>query len=187
MIGVVTSALVIGMTTLYLHSVMTIGSQALPAPQATLMSTIIKGLLSQNLPWGLVLVGVFISITLELCGIHSLSFAVGSYLPIATTAPIFAGGLVRWFVERKTGVGRGIRGRLGHALQLGPDRRRLAGRHSVRRAVRPEPDHQGRRRRGNAGTDSARCTKGRSGMVAGGLLFAALGVVLARAAQKKLT
>ena len=77
------------------HSVMTIGSQALPAPQATLMATIIKGLLSQNLPWGLVLVGVFISITLELCGIHSLSFAVGSYLPIATTAPIFAGGLVR--------------------------------------------------------------------------------------------
>ena len=74
---------------------MTIGSPALPAPQATLMATIIKGLLSQNLPWGLVLVGVFITVTLELCGIHSLSFAVGSYLPIATTAPIFAGGLVR--------------------------------------------------------------------------------------------
>ena len=68
------------------------------------MATIIKGLLSQNLPWGLVLVGVFVSVTLELCGIRSLSFAVGSYLPIATTAPIFAGGLVRWFVERKTGV-----------------------------------------------------------------------------------
>ena len=68
------------------------------------MATIIKGLLSQNLPWGLVLVGVFIAITLELCGIHSLSFAVGAYLPIATTAPIFAGGLVRWWVERKSGV-----------------------------------------------------------------------------------
>ena len=49
------------------------------------------------------LVGVFLSLTLELCGIRSLSFAVGSYLPIATTAPIFAGGLVRWWVERKTG------------------------------------------------------------------------------------
>ena len=83
---------------------MGIGSQSLPAPQATLMSTIIKGLLSQNLPWGLVLCGVSISIVLELCGIHSLSFAVGSYLPIATTAPIFAGGVVRWCVERKTGV-----------------------------------------------------------------------------------
>ena len=68
------------------------------------MATIIKGLLSQNLPWGLVLVGVFISVTLELCGIRSLSFAVGSYLPIATTAPIFAGGLVRAFVERRTGT-----------------------------------------------------------------------------------
>jgi putative OPT family oligopeptide transporter len=102
-VGVVTSAFVIGVTTLYLNNVMTIGSSSLPAPQATLMSTIISGLLSQNLPWGLVLVGVFISVTLELCGIRSLSFAVGSYLPIATTAPIFAGGLVRWWVERKTG------------------------------------------------------------------------------------
>jgi putative OPT family oligopeptide transporter len=103
-IGVIASALVIGMTTLYMHRVFGIGSQDVPAPQATLMATIIKGLLSQELPWGLVLVGVFIAVTLELCGIHSLSFAVGSYLPIATTAPIFVGGLVRWMVERRTGV-----------------------------------------------------------------------------------
>jgi putative OPT family oligopeptide transporter len=103
MIGVVVSSLVIGYTTLYLHSVMGIGSQSLPAPQATLMSTIIKGLLSQNLPWGLVLCGVSISLVLELCGVRSLSFAVGSYLPIATTAPIFVGGMVRWYVEQKTG------------------------------------------------------------------------------------
>jgi putative OPT family oligopeptide transporter len=103
-IGVITSAGVIGLTTLYLHRVFGIGTAAIPAPQATLMATIIKGLLSQNLPWGLVLVGVFISVTLELCGIRSLSFAVGSYLPIATTAPIFVGGLVRAFVERKTGA-----------------------------------------------------------------------------------
>jgi putative OPT family oligopeptide transporter len=103
-IGVLVSALIIGATTLYLHQVMTVGSDALPAPQATLMSTIIRGLLSQNLPWGLVLTGVFLSVVLELCGIHSLSFAVGSYLPIATTAPIFAGGMVRWWVERKTKV-----------------------------------------------------------------------------------
>src|SRR3954463_372257 len=104
LLGVITSAFVIGMTTLYLHKVFTIGSQSIAAPQATLMATIIKGLLSHNLPWGLVLVGVFVAVTLELCGIHSLSFAVGSYLPIATTAPIFAGGLVRWWVEKKTGV-----------------------------------------------------------------------------------
>jgi putative OPT family oligopeptide transporter len=101
--GVVTSAFVIGMTLLYLHQVFGIGSESVAAPQATLMATLIKGLLSQNLPWGLVLVGIFVAVTLELCGIHSLSFAVGSYLPIATTAPIFAGGLVRWIVERQTG------------------------------------------------------------------------------------
>jgi putative OPT family oligopeptide transporter len=101
--GVVTSAFVIGMTLLYLHQVFGIGSESVAAPQATLMATLIKGLLSQNLPWGLVLVGVFVAVTLELCGIQSLSFAVGSYLPIATTAPIFVGGLVRWFVERQTG------------------------------------------------------------------------------------
>jgi putative OPT family oligopeptide transporter len=103
-IGVLASAFVIGVTTIYMHQVFGIGSADVPAPQATLMSTIIRGLLNQNLPWGLVLVGIFISVTLELCGIHSLSFAVGSYLPIATTAPIFAGGLVRYWVERKTGV-----------------------------------------------------------------------------------
>jgi putative OPT family oligopeptide transporter len=103
-IGVVTSALIIGITLLYLHENLGgIGSQNLAAPQATLMATIIRGLLNQNLPWGLVLVGVFVALALELCGIRSLSFAVGSYLPIATTAPIFAGGLVRWWVERKTG------------------------------------------------------------------------------------
>ncbi len=103
-IGVIASAFVIGGTVLYLHRVFGIGSADVAAPQATLMATIIKGLLSQELPWGLVLVGIFVAVTLELCGLHSLSFAVGSYLPIATTAPIFAGGLVRWWVERKTGI-----------------------------------------------------------------------------------
>ena len=130
-IGVVASAFVIGMTTLYLHRVFGIGSHVAAAPQATLMATIIKGLLSQNLPWGLVLVGVFISVTLELCGIHSLSFAVGSYLPIATTAPIFAGGLVRGGSNAGRGVG-GIRARRRHAVQLRADRRRVDLRHPVR-------------------------------------------------------
>jgi putative OPT family oligopeptide transporter len=103
-IGVIASASVIGLTLLYLHNNLGgIGSKDLAAPQATLMATIIKGLLNQNLPWGLVLIGVFLSIALELCGVRSLSFAVGSYLPIATTAPIFAGGLVRAWVERQSG------------------------------------------------------------------------------------
>jgi putative OPT family oligopeptide transporter len=103
-IGVITSAFVIGWTLLQMHNTFGIGSPQVAAPQATLMGTLIRGLLDQQLPWGLVLVGVFVSITLELCGIHSLSFAVGSYLPIATTAPIFIGGVVRWLVERTTGV-----------------------------------------------------------------------------------
>ena len=107
LIGVVTATLVIGFTTIYLHRVFEIGSPAIAAPQATLMATIIDGLLGQDLPWGLVLVGIFLSLTLELCKVDSLSFAVGAYLPIATTAPIMAGGAVRWWVERTTGESQG--------------------------------------------------------------------------------
>jgi putative OPT family oligopeptide transporter len=70
------------------------------APKATLMSYIIKGILSRQLPWGLVLLGVFIAIVLELLGIPSLAFAVGVYLPISTSAPIFVGGMVRWGVDK---------------------------------------------------------------------------------------
>src|SRR5437867_2723628 len=70
------------------------------APKATLMSYIIKGILSRQLPWGLVLLGVMIAIVLELSWIPSLAFAVGVYLPLSTSAPIFVGGLVRWLVDR---------------------------------------------------------------------------------------
>jgi putative OPT family oligopeptide transporter len=69
------------------------------APKATLMSYIIKGILSRELPWGLVLLGVMITIVLELSGVPSLAFAVGVYLPISTSAPIFVGGMVRWLVD----------------------------------------------------------------------------------------
>ncbi|HEX8368107.1 MAG TPA: OPT/YSL family transporter [Pyrinomonadaceae bacterium] len=68
-------------------------------PKATLMSYIIKGILSQQLPWGLVLLGVMIAVVLELAGIPSLAFAVGLYLPISVSAPIFVGGIVRWAVD----------------------------------------------------------------------------------------
>ncbi len=69
------------------------------APKATLMSYIIKGILSQQLPWGLVLIGAMIAIMLELAGVPSLAFAVGLYLPISTSTPIFFGGMVRWAVD----------------------------------------------------------------------------------------
>ncbi len=64
------------------------------------MSLIIDGILTQRLPWGLVLLGVLISVTLELTGIPSLPFAVGVYLPIQTSVPIFFGGVIRWGVDR---------------------------------------------------------------------------------------
>jgi len=69
------------------------------APKATLMSYIIKGVLGQDLPWGLVIIGAMIAIVLELSGVPSLAFAVGIYLPISTSAPIFVGGIVRWAVD----------------------------------------------------------------------------------------
>jgi putative OPT family oligopeptide transporter len=71
------------------------------APKATLMSYIIKGILDRQLPWALVLLGVFIAITLEMAGIPSLAFAVGVYLPLSSSTPLFVGGLVRWLVDRK--------------------------------------------------------------------------------------
>lgn len=70
------------------------------APKATLMSYIIKGILNQELPWGLVILGAMISVVLELAGIPSLAFAVGVYLPISSSMPIFIGGALRWIVDR---------------------------------------------------------------------------------------
>jgi putative OPT family oligopeptide transporter len=76
-----------------------IGSDKAPAPQARLMATVINGILNQRLPWRLVLMGVALVLAVEILGVRSLAFAVGSYLSIATTATMFAGGLVRWLVE----------------------------------------------------------------------------------------
>jgi len=76
-----------------------IGSAQAAAPQARLMATVINGILNQQLPWRLVLLGVFLVLAVELLGIRSLAFAVGSYLSIATTMAMFAGGVVRWAAE----------------------------------------------------------------------------------------
>jgi putative OPT family oligopeptide transporter len=86
----------------YTHA---IGSTKYPAPQATLMATLTKGILSFNLDWQYVMVGMFISVMVELCGIKALAFAIGLYLPLATTLPIFLGGALKgyidWRAERK--------------------------------------------------------------------------------------
>ncbi len=74
-----------------------------PAPKAQLFALIIDGILTRKLPWDLVLVGVFIALMLELCGVSSLPFAVGVYLPLSSSAPIFVGGLVRYVVDRVRG------------------------------------------------------------------------------------
>jgi putative OPT family oligopeptide transporter len=86
-----------------------IGSDKAAAPQGRLMATVITGILNQRLPWRLVAMGVFLVVAVELLGIRSLSFAVGSYLGLHTTLAIFCGGVVRWAAER----GRQLAG--GHA------------------------------------------------------------------------
>src|SRR6266536_2823134 len=105
-IGVVTSAFVIAITLFMLdrtyrgpNELHGIGGPQLPAPQATLMATIIKGLLAQNLPWAPVLVGVFLAFMAQLAGAHALSWAVGAYLPVSTTAPIWVGGMMKAWVD----------------------------------------------------------------------------------------
>jgi putative OPT family oligopeptide transporter len=111
-IGVAASVFAIGLTLRIIDNAQVatplveghaIGSEEYPAPQATLMATIIQGLLAQDLPWGLIFAGMFIAVVIELCGVKSLSFAVGLYLPLSTTLPIFIGGMLRGLIERKSG------------------------------------------------------------------------------------
>lgn len=77
-----------------------VGSDKLPAPQARLMGTVIDGVLNHRLPWVLILMGICITIGVELCGVRGLPFAVGVYLPLSTSACIFIGGFLRWIVEK---------------------------------------------------------------------------------------
>ena len=112
LIGVLVSVTVVGGTVLLLDKsvpgeVHGIGSEGMSAPQATLMATIIKGLLTHKLPWGPVLIGVFAAFVAQLAGAHALSWAVGAYLPISTTAPIWVGGLVRALADKLSASRRG--------------------------------------------------------------------------------
>lgn len=108
-IGAIVSSIVIGLTIKVLdHPTQdmikqgfhhAIGTDKFPGPQATLMATLIKGILSFNLDWQFVFVGVALAVVMELCEVNSLSFAVGAYLPLSTTLPIFCGGAVRGLVD----------------------------------------------------------------------------------------
>jgi putative OPT family oligopeptide transporter len=90
-------------TVLLLGSAYEFGSRDIPAPQATLMKTIIEGVLAGELPWGLVLTGAGLAIGAMLCGVSGLAFAIGVYLPLATMAPLYVGGCVRALAERGRG------------------------------------------------------------------------------------
>lgn len=111
-IGVVASSTVIGLTLLMLdhayavrnHVPHGIGTADLPAPQATLMAVIIQGLLGSKLPWAPVLIGVFIAFMAQLAGANALSWAVGAYLPVSTTAPIWVGGMLKGVADKKRGL-----------------------------------------------------------------------------------
>jgi putative OPT family oligopeptide transporter len=114
-VGAIVSSLAIGLTVKVLDTPTqemlsqginhAIGTEKYSAPQATLMATLIKGILSFNLDWQFVLVGVAIALVMELCGIKALSFAIGIYLPLSTTLPIFIGGAIRGMVDRKQSAG----------------------------------------------------------------------------------
>ncbi len=158
------------------------------APQATLMSTLIKGLLDNNLDWQFVMVGVFLAATVELCGVNALSFAVGAYLPLSTTLPIFAGGCVKgivdWNAKRKkqepeegelgrgslfaTGLvaGGALMGVLAAALSVWPDAAKVLDKINI--------------------SEGMRATLGEGGyMLLGTVCFAGLGLILYRVAVKK--
>jgi OPT family oligopeptide transporter len=118
-LGAIVSSIAIGLTVktldlpnadLRAHGVQHAIGTVFPAPQGTLMATLIKGILSGDLDWNFVLVGAFLAFVVELCGVKALSFAIGVYLPLSTTLPIFIGGAIRGLVDTiKKHRGEGVR------------------------------------------------------------------------------
>ena len=109
--GAIASSIIIGLTIQVLDKPTTdminqgiehaIGTEKYPAPQATLLATLDVGIQSKSLDWQFIFVGVFLAVVMELCNIKSLSFAVGTYLPLSTTLPIFIGGAIKGLVDRR--------------------------------------------------------------------------------------
>lgn len=103
-IGTVAASIAIGGVLYLLNAAWGYGSAQLPAPQAMLMKMVVEGVMGGNLPWALVFVGVFLAVVAEILAIPVLPFAVGLYLPIHLSTPIMAGGLLRWYFEKKKKV-----------------------------------------------------------------------------------
>ena len=101
LIGSIAAALAIGGIMFLLDKAWGFGSKELPAPQATLMKLVVEGVMGGNLPWVLVFIGVGVGITIEVMGIPVLPVAVGLYLPVHLSTPIFIGGLLRAFFDKK--------------------------------------------------------------------------------------
>ena len=108
-IGVLTAVGFVCATVLILHHTYGFGGTEIPAPQGTLMKLVVEGVLSGDIPWGLVLIGAAFAGIVELFGILSLPFAVGIYLPLSTMTPIFVGGVMRYFIEKRCGENRELR------------------------------------------------------------------------------
>ena len=100
-IGAVVSAIAIGGVLVLLDQAYGFGTDALSAPQATLMKMIVEGVMDGNLPWALVFIGAFIAIVIEILGISVLPVAIGLYLPLELSTTIMVGGIIRWFVDKK--------------------------------------------------------------------------------------
>jgi putative OPT family oligopeptide transporter len=100
LIGAAFACWAVAATVMLLGTAYEFGSREIPAPQATLMKTIIEGVLAGALPWDLVLTGAGLSIGAMLCGVSGLAFAIGVYLPLATMAPLYVGGCMRALAER---------------------------------------------------------------------------------------
>jgi putative OPT family oligopeptide transporter len=106
LLGASVACWAVAATVLLLGQAFTFGSKEIPAPQATLMKTIVEGVLSGALPWSLVLSGAGLSVGAMLCGVSGLAFAIGVYLPLSSMAPIYVGGCVRALVERRRGAAK---------------------------------------------------------------------------------
>ena len=104
MLGVVVSGLAIGGVLYLLNAAWGYGTAEIPAPQAQLMKMIVEGIMGGNLPWGLVFIGVFLAICLEILRIPVMPFAIGLYLPIYLNATIMIGGIVRGLLDSRKGV-----------------------------------------------------------------------------------